>query len=104
MSKKRSSDDKDPIEKAARVDKTLQWLRISRDSWKEKTQESKAKLKIATLGLKRAREARDETEKMSQEQLCNIQKQLAQKDAEIALLKNKLEHTTQELDVLKKKR
>lgn len=83
-----------------RLDKTLHWLRTSRDSWKEKTKESKSKLKIATLGIKRARESRDEIEK----ELLNKQKQLDQRDAEIAILKKKLEQTTQEVEALKKKR
>jgi len=85
---------------STRPDKTLDWLRTSRDSWREKTKECKTKLKIATLGIKRARESRDEIEK----ELHNTQKQLDQKDIEIAMLKNKLEQMTQEVEILKKKR
>lgn len=94
------SNDKDCTETPARLDKTLSWLKVSRDSWKEKTKESKAKLKIATLGIKRARESRDEIEK----ELHNKQKQLDQKDVEIATLKKQLEQATQEVVTLKKKR
>jgi chromosome segregation ATPase len=94
------SNNKDFTETPTRLDKTLSWLKISRNSWKEKTRESKTKLKIATLGIKRARESRDEIEK----ELHDRQKQLDQKDAEIAMLKNKLEQATQEVETLKKKR
>lgn len=94
------SEDKDFAEIPARLDKTLSWLKVSRDSWKEKTRESKTKLKIATLAVKRARESRDEIEK----ELYNRQKQLDQKDAEISMLKKKLEQAAQEVESLKKKR
>jgi hypothetical protein len=95
-----NSNDKDFTETSIRLDKTLSWLKVSRDSWKEKTKESKTKLKIATLGIKRARESRDEIEK----ELHNRQKQLDQKDVEISILKKKLEQATQEVETLKKKR
>lgn len=62
-----------------RPDKTLNWLKISRESWKKKEKKSKTKLKIATLGIKRARESRDEIEK----EFSSSQKQLDQKDVEI---------------------
>ena len=94
------SNDKESTEKPIRVDKTLQWLETSRDSWKEKTKESKTKLKITTLALKRAREHRDQLE----EERHSIQKHLDQKDKEIAMLKRKLEQSTQEIETLKKKR
>ena len=94
------SDEKDFPETPARLDKTLSWLKVSRDSWKEKTRESKTKLKIATLATKRARESRNEIEK----ELHDRQKLLDQKDAEIAMLKKKLEQAAQEVESLKKKR
>lgn len=94
------ANDKDFAEMPTRLDKTLSWLKVSRDSWKEKTRESKTKLKIATLGIKRARESRNEIEK----ELYKSQKQVDQKDAEIAILKKKLEQATQEVEILKKKR
>lgn len=94
------SNDKDFAGTPARLDKTLNWLRVSRDVWKIKTKVNKKKLKIATLGIKRARESRDETER----ELNNKQKQLDQKDSEIALLKRELEKSTQEVNRLKKKR
>jgi hypothetical protein len=94
------SNDKAFTEAPTRLDKTLSWLKVSRDSWKEKTKESKVKLKIATLGIKRARESRDEIEK----ELHRKQKQLDQKDAEIAMLTKKLDQVTQEVETLKKKR
>ena len=88
------SHDKDFTEMPIRLDKTLSWLKASRDSWKEKARESKAKLKIATLGIKRARDGRNEIEK----EIHNRQNQLDQKDAEIAVLKNKLEQATREVE------
>jgi len=94
------SNDKNFKKMPARPDKTLDWLRGSRDVWKEKTKESKTKLKMATLGIKRARESRDEIKK----ELHHTHKQLEQKDAEIAILKKKLEETIQEVGLLKKKR
>lgn len=94
------SNDKDLTETPTRTDKTLSWLKVSRDSWKEKARDSKKKLKIATLGIKRARESRDEIEK----ELHDRQKQLDQKDTEIAVLKKKLEQATYEVETLKKKR
>jgi hypothetical protein len=42
-----------------RVDKALEWLKLSRDSWKAKAKEAKLKLKKQTLAVKRAREERD---------------------------------------------
>ena len=90
----------EPMNLPIRVDKTLQWLKISRDSWKGKTKESKTKLKMATLGLKRAREGRDEIEMERK----HLQTQLEQQDAEIVLLKNKLDQAAREVDELKKKR
>jgi hypothetical protein len=96
--------DRESVEKPTRIDKTLQWLAISRDSWKEKTKESKTKLKIATLALKRAREHRDQFEAELEEKCRSNQKQLDQKDDEIAMLKNKLEQAIEEIDILKKKK
>lgn len=96
---RRRSNDNESTEKPTRVDKTLQWLTISRDSWKEKTKESKAKLKITTLALKRAREHRDQLDK----EYHVIQKRIDQKDSEIAILKSKLEQSAQEIELLKKK-
>jgi hypothetical protein len=101
---KKHSDDKESTGTPIRVDKTLTWLRASRDSWKEKTKESKTKLKIATLGLKRVREERDKIETEFKEDRCNIQQQLDQKDTEIVLLKNQLEQATREIENLKKKK
>jgi ribosomal protein L7/L12 len=102
--KREHSTNRESTAKPARVDKTLEWLTISRDSWKEKTKEIKTKLKITKLALKRAREHRDKFETEFKEERRNIKKQLNQKDAEIAILKNKLERATQEAENLKKKK
>ena len=100
---------KESIEKTTvapppRIDKTLRWLDESRNSWKQKTQASKAKLKTTTLALKRAREDRDKhTEKFTKE-LRNNRERLRQKDIEIVILKQQLEQAHKELEDLKKKK
>lgn len=94
------SSDKDFTKIPVRVDKTLSWLKDSRDAWREKTKETKKKLKIATLGVKRARDDRDEIEK----ELHNKDELIEQKDIEIAKLKKQLEEASQEVEKLKKKR
>jgi truncated hemoglobin YjbI len=96
----KETSNKEPMDLPTRVDKTLQWLKVSRDSWKEKTKESKAKLKITTLGLKRARDDRDQIEM----ERHHLQAQLKQRDAELVLLKNKLNEAAREIENLKKKR
>lgn len=86
-----------------RIDKTLQWLEESRDSWKDKTQTSKAKLKVTTLALKRAREDRSKcVEELKKERRNNLE-ELYQKDIEITKLKQQLEQAYQEVEILKKK-
>lgn len=87
-----------------RIDKTLQWLTKSRGSWKEKTQESKAKLKTTTLALKRAREERDKWTAQLREERVETQSKLSQKDNEIAILKKQLEQANHEVEKLKKKK
>jgi arginine utilization protein RocB len=91
------------VETPVRIDKTLQWLDESRNAWKQKTQESKAKLKTTTLALKRAREDRDKHEEKFKKERCNIRKKLHQKDIEIATLKQQLEQAHKEVEDLKKK-
>ncbi len=98
------SDEYPQVKPPARIDKTLRWLEESRSSWKQKTQASKAKLKTTTLALKRAGEDRDKyTEKLKKERL-NTRERLHQKDIEIAILKQQLEHAHKEVEVLKKKK
>jgi hypothetical protein len=100
---------KESVEKTSvapppRIDKTLQWLDESRNSWKQKTQVSKARLKTTTLALKRAREDRDKhTEKFKKERR-NDRARLRQKDVEIAVLKQQLEQAHEEVEALKKKK
>ncbi len=89
-----------------RVDKTLKWLEDSRDSWKEKTKETKDELKKQKLAVKRAREARDQLkqrESAREEAYSNNQKQLAEKERENEQLKNQLKSAHQQIDELKKK-
>ena len=73
-----------------RPDKTIDWLNKSRDEWKEKTQSSKAALKVAKQAQKRARAGREEWKRQSERLKVDHAKnkmELAQKDAEIARLK-----------------
>jgi hypothetical protein len=101
--KARASVEKTKISPPPRIDKTLRWLGESRDSWKEKTQVSKAKLKTTALALKRSREDRDKlTEKFKKERRNNRER-LCQKDIEISKLKQQLEQVHKEVEVLKKK-
>ena len=90
-----------------RVDKTLQWLEKSRDTWKEKAIETKASLKKQKLAVKRARGGRDLFKKGLLEKtnkLENTQKELKEKELEIAKLKAELEKTNKEVVEVKKKR
>ena len=45
---------------AKRVDKTLQWLEVSRDQWKQKAKDAKEELKKRTLAVRRAQDDRTE--------------------------------------------
>lgn len=91
----------------ARIDKTLEWLEESRDSWKEKAKVAKDSLKKRTLAVKRARDGRDLLEEeLSKEKTAHRQarEQLSQKDAEITELRAQLAKRTQEAEEFKKKR
>ena len=91
----------------ARIDKTLEWLEESRDSWKKKARTAKDDLKKKKLAVKRARSGRDLIqEELSKEKTAHYRarEQLSQKDAEIAELKAQLEKRTQEVEEFKKKR
>jgi hypothetical protein len=91
----------------ARIDKTLEWLEESRDSWKEKAKVAKDDLKKKKLAVKRARSGRDLLqEELSKEKTAHyrVREQLNQRDAEIAQLKALLEKKTQEVEEFKKKR
>ena len=100
----KESVEKTTVAPPPRIDKTLQWLDESRNSWKHKTQASKAKLKTTTLALKRAREDRDKyTEKLKKERL-NTRERLRQKNIEIVKLKQQLEQAHKDAEALKKKK
>jgi predicted RNase H-like nuclease (RuvC/YqgF family) len=86
-----------------RVDKALQWLSESRDSWKDKTMTSKAKLKTTTLALKRSRERLDKCTTQLKREHCTARSELRQKDKEIEKLKVQLGQARQEVENLKKK-
>jgi chromosome segregation ATPase len=90
-----------------RIDKAMQWLETSRDTWKEKAKESKGELNKKKLAVKRARESRDalghqlvEAQRVHQE----VQKALEQKEKEAVALREQLEAAHQQILELKKKR
>lgn len=89
-----------------RLDKTLQWLEESRDSWKEKTKATKDSLKKQKLAVKRAREGRESLHyelTKEKESHCRSQEELSQRNAEVAKLKVQLEEANQQIELLKKK-
>ena len=89
----------------ARVDKALQWLEESRDSWKKKTITSKYELKKQKTAVKRARKSRDLLhEEWSKEKTAHYRTQdtLNQKEVEIVQLKAQLEKSDQQVEELKK--
>lgn len=89
-----------------RVDKKLYWLEESRDSWKNKTIETKYELQKQKIAVKRARESRDLLqEELSKEKTDHYsdREELNQKELEIMQLKARLEKAAQDIDELKKK-
>jgi chromosome segregation ATPase len=89
-----------------RVDKTLDWLETSRDSWRDKTKNAKEELKKKTLAVKRARESKEAYKKLlvEQEKACrSSQELLEQKNLEIIQLQKQLAEAQVEIEKLKKK-
>ena len=89
-----------------RVDKKLQWLEESRDSWKDKTIESKYELQKQKTAVQRARKTRDSLqEELSKEKTAHYRdrEELNQKDLEIMQLKEQLEKAGQQIEEFKKK-
>lgn len=89
-----------------RIDKTLDWLETSRDSWKNKAQIAKEELKKRTLAVKRARESRDEYKEQleqSEESRRTYQEELDQKASKIERLEKQLTEAQREIEELKKK-
>lgn len=87
----------------ARPDKTIDWLNKSRNDWKDKTQATKRRLKVAKQAQKRAqqdrREWKEECKQLKRQQAITLQEQAE----EIANLKTKVEALEQENTDLKKK-
>lgn len=87
----------------ARPDKTIDWLNKSRNDWKNKTQVTKAELKVAKQAQKRARRSRQKWK----EEYQLIQRQqsaiLAERSEEISNLKTKIQELEHENADLKKK-
>lgn len=86
-----------------RPDKTIDWLNKSRDDWKNKTQMTKAELKVAKQAQKRARKSRQKWK----EEYLSLERQrsaiLAEKSEEISSLKTKIQELEHENADLKKK-
>jgi len=86
-----------------RPDKTIDWLNKSRDEWKNKTQATKAELKVAKQAQKRARQSRQEWKEECQQLEQQQAAILAEKSQEISHLKTKVLELQQENESLKKK-
>jgi len=86
-----------------RLDKTLNWLRKSRDNWKLKAQKAKFQLKVKTLCVKRLRKLRDELKsklKKQNDKIDHLQIDFDNAQNEIAQLKRQLEATEDELTAI----
>lgn len=89
-----------------RPDKAIDWLRESRDDWKEKNSSNKAALKVARQAQKRALAGRKQWKELCKElQKGQVQDEirLKAKEEEIAKLNTKIIQLNQENEVLKKK-
>ena len=75
-----------------RIDKTIEWLNHSRDTWKEKCLEAKLQLKRQNLATKRAREGR-----------TILKSELRKLQDHIAVLESKLDNQEKHLQEMKKK-
>jgi len=87
----------------ARPDKTIGWLNKSRNEWKNKSQATKAELKVAKQAQKRARQSRQKWKKECQQLERQQAAILAEKSQEIAHLRTKVLELEQENKDLKKK-
>jgi|SRR5580693_4291222 chromosome segregation ATPase len=87
----------------ARPDKTIDWLNKSRDDWKDKTQMTKAELKVAKQAQKRARQSRQEWKTECQRLEKEQTKLLEEKSEEITSLRTKVQELEHENADLKKK-
>lgn len=98
-----SMTNKESVPLPIRVDKTLEWLEISRDSWKEKAKVAKTELKKKTFAVKRARDDRAQAQQELKESRLQIQRELKEREREIAELKAQLTQVGQQLEDFKKK-
>ena len=86
-----------------RPDKTINWLNKSRNDWKDKTQTTKAELKVVKQAQKRARQSRQEWRAQCQELEKQQSMLVAEKSEEIINLKTKVQELEHENADLKKK-
>ena len=87
----------------ARPDKTIDWLNKSRDDWKNKTQATKAELKVAKQAQRRARQSRQEWKEEYQQLERQLAAVMTEKDEENSNLKTKVQELERENEELKKK-
>jgi len=93
-------------ESEKRQDKTLNWLRKSRDSWKQKCQTAKSQLKTKTLAVKRLRDLRDDLKSKSKKlkvEADRLRDSLTERQKEVARLEARLQETEKRLADVKKK-
>ena len=89
-----------------RLDKTLDWLEKSRDSWKDKCLQTKLGLKMKTLSAKRLRGGRDKWKQEAKEASIKIKQMEEEREnliKEIEKLNKKLIMQTSYAESLKKK-
>ena len=89
-----------------RIDKALDWLETSRDSWKNKAKIAKEELKKRTLAVKRARESNGEYKEQpeqAEEAVRTYQEELDRKASKIDKLEKQLAEAQREIEELKKK-
>lgn len=89
-----------------RIDKALEWLKTSRDDWKDKCLIAKSSLKIKTLSVKRLRKGRDIWRQQAKKAALTIQEikdEIKTYVRDIAKLKKELEFKDSQIEDLKKK-
>ena len=90
-----------------RMDKALQWLTISRDTWKEKCLSTKLKLKRQTFEVKRLKDKRREWKFANirlKYDLSNCRQEIASLQKLVKGLQSEINSCKIEVQVVKKKR
>lgn len=90
-----------------RMDKALQWLTISRDTWKEKCLSTKLKLKRQTFEVKRLKAKRRDWKLANirlKYDLSNCKEELLSLQKLVKSLQSEIKDCKNEVQVVKKKR